>query len=151
LVEEKVERILALVEERRGEVERRVREESGNDATKQAKPQESAKPASPSPAASTSTTSSSGASNAGWEQKRPYAPASSSQVHSAVLNPPRFRHAQCIGDRLDAFAMPDGAVAAEVVPPQNGHDHSLVASGLFRVGHLACTTVLLLFVVVVVV
>jgi hypothetical protein len=95
LVEEKVERILALVEERRGEVERRVREESGNNAAQQAKPQENAKPASPSPAASTSTTSSSGggSNNAGWEQKRPYAPASSSQVHSPALNSPRVRHA----------------------------------------------------------
>lgn len=86
LVEEKVERILALVEERRGEVERRVREESGNDAAQQAKPQESSKPASPSPAASTSTTSSSGggSNNAGWEQKRPYAPASSSPKSSLL-------------------------------------------------------------------
>ena len=84
-----MERILALVEERRGEVERRVREESGNnDAAQQAKP------ASPSPAASTSTTASSGGGgNVGWEQKRPYAPASTPQVHSAALNSPRFRHA----------------------------------------------------------
>ncbi len=81
-----MERILALVEERRGQVERRVREESGNDAAQQAKPQESSKPASPSPAASTSTTSSGGGSNnAGWEQKRPYAPASSSPVHNPPL------------------------------------------------------------------
>ena len=44
--------------------------------------------------------------------------------------------------------MTDGAMAAEVVAPQDGDDHSLVASGLFGVGHFAFAVLLLLFVIV---